>query len=301
MEERERVSKQRQDRAANAQTISVPFGAVCVYKPTHAHTDTHGHLLLFTVICLAGFLFIFGLICCHCWLSLLLRCLVQFMLHLLATSQNEIFKCALAACPIYPNAPHGSPASPCDFHSHLQQLSASALGTDRVIAKITTSTASCCCCSCIPIECMRIAMIFALSSSLTSPRLAPSRLFSSHLISRQPLCVCGFPGRVRQSLPMLIPIDSCFVASPHSVCVCASFASLTLQCLIWFAPVWFLVPGIQLRLISSLPATTYAYARACCIPVGVTWQPAVNGTQRHIINAAFIWLYTNKQQRASRH
>lgn len=122
--------------------------------------------------------------------------------------------------PHLPQCPYGSPASPCNFHSHLQQLSASALRTDRVIAKITTSTASCCCCSCIPIECMRIAMIFALSSSLTSPRLAPSRLFSSHLISRQPLSVCGFPGRVRQSLPMLIPIDSCFVASPHSVCVC---------------------------------------------------------------------------------
>lgn len=223
------------------------------------------------------------------------------MLHLLATSQNEIFKCALAACPIYPNAPHGSPASPCDFHSHLQQLSASALGTDRVIAKITTSTASCCCCSCIPIECMRIAMIFALSSSLTSPRLAPSRRFSSHLISRQPLCV-WIP---RSGAPIAPHVDSnwfllCGFAS-LCVCVCASFASLTLQCLIWFAPVWFLVPGIQLRLISSLPATTYAYVRACCIPVGVTWQPAVNGTQRHIINAAFIWLYTNKQQRASRH
>lgn len=226
------------------------------------------------------------------------------MLHLLATSQNEIFKCALAACPIYPNAPHGSPAFPCDFHSHLQQLSASALGTDRVIAKITTSTASCCCCSCIPIECMRIAMIFALSSSLTSPRLAPSRLVSSHLISSLvslSVCVDSQVGCANRSPCWFQLILALWLRLTLCVCVCASFASLTLQCLIWFAPVWFLVPGIQLRLISSLPATTYAYVRACCIPVGVTWQPAVNDTQRHIINAAFIWLYTNKQQRASRH
>lgn len=172
------------------------------------------------------------------------------MLHLLATSQNEIFKCALASCPIYPNAPQAPLPPHSRIYSDLQQLSASALRTDRVIAKITTSTASCCCCRCIPIECMRIAMIFALSSSLTPPRLV-----STHLVS---LSVSGFPGRVPQSLPILIPIDSCFVASPLCVCfVCfvnVAMSDMVCPCL---------VPGIQPRvLLFSASFHTRMYERA---------------------------------------
>lgn len=170
--------------------------------------------------------------------------------------------------PHLPQCPTGLTATPqphplCNFHSHLQQLSASALRTDRVIAKITTSTASCCCCCCccIPIECMRIAMIFALSSSLTS-----LCLISSHL-ARIP----------RSGTPIAPHVDSNWflLCGFASACVCASFASLTLQCLIWFGPVWFLESSHASC--SSLPASTHA----CTSVLHSCGRDLATGRKRH--------------------
>lgn len=155
-----------------------------------------------------------------------------------------------------PHRPHCHPtaAYPCNFHSHLQQLSASALRTDRVIAKITTSTASCCCCCyCIPIECMRIAMIFALSSSLTS-----LRLISSHLISPASMCLdsqVGYPNRSPCWFQLILALWLRL-----RLCVCfVCFVNVAMSDMVWTC----LVPGIQPRLLLfSASFHTRMYERA---------------------------------------